>query len=421
MPQADRIIFHADMNAYFASVEELYNPHLRDVPMAVCGDPESRRGIIVAKNEKAKAYGIKTAETIYKALRKCPDLVLRPARHHEYSMFCERANAIYGEYTDLLERASIDESYLDVTGTLHLFGGDAEALAHEIRERIHRELGLTISVGVSYNKYFAKMASDMKKPDAVTVLSRENYQEKLWPLRIGEMHMVGKSAEATLLGMDIRTIGDLANADLAVLRQKLGKHADYLYTNAHGMDRSPVIPPDQVPRAQSIGKHNTYRRNLVSREEINIGIMALADHVATSLRRESFKALVVQVTIKDPDLVVITRQKGLPRPTWLAADLVRACMELVDEHWKEGKPVRLLAVTAMKLVPKEEALEQVTLLDSPADNRQREKGERLEQMIDKIRDKYGSGSITRAGIAFNDIGIHDGHGGGESEEGSAGE
>lgn len=312
MPRSERIIYHCDMNAYFVSVEELYHPELRNVPMAICGDPKSRRGIIVAKNEKAKAFGIKTA-------------------------------------------------------------------------------------------------SDMKKPNAVTLITRENYREKIWPLRIGEMYMVGKAAEAALLGMNIRTVGDLAGADLGTLKRKLGKHADYLYANAHGLDMSPVVPPELTPAAQSIGKHNTFKRDLATRDEIKTGIMALADSVATSLRRERVKCMAVQVTIKDPKLVVITRQKSIP-PTWLAADLVTACMELIDAHWPEGKPVRLLAVTAMKLVPKENVLEQVTLFDSPEDGSSREREERLEMAIDKIRGKYGTGSISKAGIAFNDIGIHDRHG-----------
>lgn len=415
MSRTDRIIFHADMNAYFASVEELYHPELRDVPMAVCGDPESRRGIIVAKNEKAKAYGVKTAETIYQALRKCPALILRPARHNVYGLFCEKANAIYDQYTDLVERASIDESYLDVTGTLHLFGGNAEALAHEIRERIHRELGLTISVGVSYNKYFAKTASDMKKPNAVTVITQENYQERIWPIPIGEMHMVGKAAEATLRGMNIHTIGDLATADLGALQRKLGKHADYLYANANGMDAAPVVPHEETPAAKSIGKHNTFKRDLITREDIKTGIMALSDHVAAHLRSDAVKCLSVQLTVKDTNLAVITRQKTFPSPTWLAADLTKACMELIDTHWKIGRPIRLLAVTAQKLVPKDEVIEQVTLFDTSKADESRKKEERLEFTMDKIRAKYGAGSIAKAGIAFNDIGIHDGHGSPEDQ------
>lgn len=213
----------------------------------------------------------------------------------------------------MVERASIDESYLDVTGTLHLFGGDPVALAHEIRERIHRELGLTISVGVSWNKYFAKTRSDMKKPNAVTVITRENYRQKIWPIKIADMHMVGKRTVPVLVGMNIRTIGDLANCYLPTLQKKLGKHADYLYECAHGLDESPVDPNPAPPK--SIGKHNTFRRDLTSRTEIKTGIMALGDYVAASLRREGFKCRTVQVTIKDPSLVVITRLRHRTTPS----------------------------------------------------------------------------------------------------------
>ncbi len=405
--QRDRVIYHCDMNAYFASVEELFCPELKQVPMAICGDPESRRGIIVAKNQKAKACGVKTAETIIQARKKCPDLVLRPARHHVYGEYCDRANAIYGEYTDLLEWASIDESYLDVTGSLHLFGGDAERLAHEIRMRIQRELGLTISVGVSYNKFFAKMASEIKKPNAVTVLTRENFQEKLWPLPIGDMHMVGKAAEKTLQAMQIWTIGDLAQTDVRILIRKMGKFGEALYANANGLDVSPVIPPEKTPAAKSIGKHNTFRRDLVSREEVRTAVDALSDSVATSLRKAGVKAAAVQITIKDPDFVVITRQKSLDAPSWLAADLAGACMELMDRHWAGWKPIRLLAVTAMKLVPRDEVQEQLTLFDSPDGNAGRAKRERIELAVDKIRRRFGEGSIATANVAFSDIGVHE--------------
>ncbi len=416
MPPPERIIFHADMNAYFASVEELFHPELRDVPMAICGNPESRRGIILAKNERAKKFGVKTAETIFQARKKCPDLVLRPPRRQQYDEYCEKANRIYEQYTDLVERASIDESYLDVTGSLHLFGGDAEGLANEIRERVRRELGLTISVGVSFNKLFAKMASDMKKPNAVTVITRDNYREKLWPLPAGTMLMVGKTTEAALTGMHIRTIGDLAQADPYALERALGKLGAQLHANANGLDMSPVAPAAQARGAQSIGKGVTFRRDLLTRQDILTAISALADGVATSLRKEGLKCQTVQVTIKDPDFAVITRQKGLPAPTWLAADLARACMELMDASWRDGKPIRLLAVTALKLMPKESAVEQLTLFESETEAVGREKKERLELAMDAIRKKYGAGSISTAGVAYNDLGIHEGYGDAEQED-----
>lgn len=400
----ERTIFHCDMNAYFASVEELFEPGLKDVPMAICGDPESRRGIIVAKNEKAKAYGIKTAETIYQAKKKCPRLVLRPARHRVYSEYCKKANAIYEKYTDLLEMASIDESYLDVTGSLKLFQKSAEQLANEIRLRIQSELGLTISVGVSYNKFFAKMASDMKKPNAVTILTRENYKDLLWPLPIGEMHMVGKASEAALRKMNIRTIGDLAALDERTLIKVFGKYGEFLFTNAHGLDRSEVLAIDAISEAQSIGNGITFRRDLVTREDILTGLTALSDTVSSRLRHAGLKCRALQVTIKDPNLKVITRQKAL-NPTWLMADLIACAMELVEANWQIGKPIRLLTITAMRLSDKDDAPEQLSFLAPEVDEDEKKAHESLARAMDEIRKKYGDESITTANIIKNDLGI----------------
>lgn len=405
----DRAILHCDMNAYFASVEELFHPELRKVPMAVCGNPESRRGIVVAKNALAKAAGVKTAETIYEAKRKCPDLVLRPARRGAYSEFYHLANGIYQQYTDLVEPASIDESYLDVTGSLALFGMDAKALADQIRERIFGELGLTISVGVSYNKFFAKMASEMQKPNATTVLSRDNYRQTLWRLPIGEMYMVGHAAQDTFAAMNIHSIGDLARADPTLLCKKLGKHGESLYACAHGLDASPVLPVGAVQEPKSIGNGLTFKRDLRSRQDILTAVTALSDTVATRLRGCGMKCTGVQVTIKNPELRVITRQKGLSAPTWLAADLTAGCMGLIEQHWRIGSPIRLLTVTAQKLVPKDAACEQLTLFQAETDA-SREKKERLEFALDDIRKRFGGTAITTAAIAKNDLGIHEEYG-----------
>ena len=191
---ADRIIFHCDLNCFFASVELLDKPALQDVPVAVCGDPASRHGIILAKNEPAKQMGVQTAETVWQAKQKCPHLVLLPPHHNLYADYSRQVNAIYGQYTDLVEPFGIDESWLDVTGSLHLFGGDARQLADDIRGRLRQELGLTISVGVSFNKVFAKLGSDYKKPDATTVISRENWRDMVWPLPVGDLLYVGRAA-----------------------------------------------------------------------------------------------------------------------------------------------------------------------------------------------------------------------------------
>ena len=213
----DRVIFHCDLNCFYASVELLSHPELREVPVAVAGDPASRHGIILAKNEPAKQCGVKTAETIWQAKKKCPNLVLLPAHHKLYREYSNKVNAIYDEYTDLAESFGIDESWLDVTNTLHLFGGDAVALADGLRDRLRRELGLTISVGVSFNKVFAKLGSDYKKPDATTVITRENFRQIVWPLPVSDLLYVGRAAAETFQRFGVKTIGDLAAFDRQAL------------------------------------------------------------------------------------------------------------------------------------------------------------------------------------------------------------
>ena len=238
----ERVIFHCDLNSFYASVELLDHPELRHLPVAVCGDPDSRHGIILAKNEPAKTFGVKTAETIWQARKKCPDLVLLPAHHDKYREVSRRVNRIYQEYTDLVEPFGIDESWLDLTGTLHLFGGNARALADQIRDRLRGELGLTISVGVSFNKVFAKLGSDYKKPDATTVITRENFRQIVWPLPVTDLLYVGRAAAQTFQKFNIRTIGDLARFDRESLFTLLGKNGAQLHDFACGLDRSPVAP-----------------------------------------------------------------------------------------------------------------------------------------------------------------------------------
>ena len=237
---SDRIIFHADCNNFFASCECLERPDLRLVPMAVAGDPESRKGIVVAKNELAKKAGVKTTDTVYQAQRKCPGIVFLPPRHHFYSEISKRVNAIYLEYTNLVEPASIDESYIDMTSTVTALRTTPVALADELRRRMREEIGITISVGVSFCKVLAKMGSDYKKPDATTLITRENFKDLLWPLPVGELFMAGKAAVATMNKKYIRTIGDLARQTPEAMHNLLGKHGDLLWRYANGIDDEPV-------------------------------------------------------------------------------------------------------------------------------------------------------------------------------------
>lgn len=391
----DRTILHCDLNSFYASVELLDHPELRDRPVAVCGDPESRHGIILAKNEPAKAFQVKTAETIWQARRKCPDLVLLPAHHGKYRAYSKKVNAIYERYTDLVEPFSIDESWLDVTGTLHLFGGDGRALADRIRRAVREELGLTVSVGVSFNKVFAKMGSDYKKPDATTVITRENFKDLLWPLPMTDLLFVGKAAARVLAEYGIRTVGDLARFDREALGNILGKGGYTLHDYAAGEEHAPVVPARDLPGPKSVGSGLTYPRNLRGWAELRSALTELADEVAARLRRHALKCTAVQVTIRDPDFKDICRQKKLAAPTYVSRDLAEAAMELVKASWREKAPVRALTVTAQNLVEEVDAGEQLDLFAANAAPR-RDKLEKLEKAMDGIRDRFGREAISPA-------------------------
>lgn len=410
MEPKDRIIFHIDCNAFFASVEEVFHPELKEVPMAICGNPESRRGIILAKNDKAKAFGVQTAETIWQAQRKCPGLVLRPARHHIYREYCEKINAIYEQYTDRVERFSIDESFLDVTASLHLFGGDAVKLADEIRERIARETKVTVSVGVSFNKTFAKMGSDMKKPNATTVITRDNFRQVIWKLPVSAMFMVGKSTAKTLRGMRIQTIGDLARADEKLLCKRLGKMGEMLHSNTNGLDTSPVLLAGEKSPPHSVGNGITFKRNLLTEADIRTAVTALADTVAFRLRKASVKCTTLQVTIKDTNLKVITRQKPLSYPCWIAADIAAEALEIIQSSWHVGTPIRMLAITGQKLVGGDETKEQLSFFVQPEHLKTRDRREKLEYTVDGIRAAFGKESISPGSSIRNDLGIHEKYG-----------
>ena len=395
----DRVIFHCDCNGFYASVELLEHPELRDRPVAVCGDPRSRHGIILAKNEPAKAFGVKTAETIWQARKKCPDLVLLPAHHDKYRAMSRRVNALYERYTDLVEPFGIDESWLDVTGTLHLFGGDPVALADRIRGEVRRELGVTISVGVSFNKIFAKLGSDYKKPDATTLITEEDLQAIVWPLPVTDLLYVGRAAARTLERYGVRTIGQLAAFDRQALTALLGKQGGQLWNYANGLENSPVAPAGQYTPPKSVGNGETFPRDLITREEVHRGVALLADQVAVRLRRHRMKAATLQVTIRAPDFKDICRQRPLPAPTCTARELTRAAMDILEHSWKAGAPIRAITLTAQNLIPEEEAAEQLGLF-APEEPKRRDRAEKLERVVDQLREKYGHDAVTSAALAM---------------------
>lgn len=390
--KTNRTILHCDLNSFFASVELLSYPELRDVPVAVCGDPASRHGIILAKNEPAKKYGIVTAETIWQAKKKCPALVLLPPHHDRYQVYSRKVNDIYERYTDLVEPFSIDESWLDITGSAHLFGSDAKKIADEIRDRVHDELGLTLSVGVSFNKIFAKLGSDYKKPDATTVISPENWREIVWPLPVGALLFVGNTARTLLAQYGIATIGQLAACKPEMLETLMGKAGVQLWEYANGLEQESVRARGDREPIKSVGNGTTFSQNLTRREQVQAGVAMLADSVAMRLRAGNLYACGVQITLRTPDFKNITRQKQLSAPTHLMRDLTQAALELIESAWKPPAPIRMLTVTAISLVSSDAAFEQVSLFDTGAAPR-RDRQEKIEKTMDTIREKFGTDAI----------------------------
>ncbi|MDD6174933.1 MAG: DNA polymerase IV [Firmicutes bacterium] len=387
----ERTILHCDCNGFFASVECVRRPELRTVPMAVCGDPENRHGIILAKNELAKRFGVATAETIWQAKKKCPQLVLVAPHHEEYARYSRLVNAIYQQYTDRVEPFGIDESWLDVTGCEALFG-DGETIAAALRRRVREETGLTISVGVSFNKIFAKLGSDYKKPDATTVISRENFRQIVWPLPVSDLLYVGRAASETLRRIGITTIGELAHADRKSLELALGKLGDQLLTYANGEDESPVRRSDEKREIKSVGNGMTFPTDLRTEEEIRPCVLALADSVATRLRRHGLRGRVVQVTVRTADFRDIQRQRLLETPTCIAQEIAAQAMELIRLARKHSEPLRMITVTAAS-VTDSDCGEQLNLFEAGRPER-REKQERAERAMDQIRKKYGTEAVS---------------------------
>lgn len=386
-PAMENGILHVDMNNFYASVETLFAPQYANVPMAVAGDQESRHGIILAKNMLAKQMGVKTAEPIWQAKRKCPDLQLVKPHRERYVHYSRLAKEIYSRFTDQVESFSLDECWLDVYGSERLFG-DGEAIAHKIRCAVKEELGLTVSVGVSYNKVFAKLGSDYKKPDAVTVFGRAEMESVIWKLPAQALLFVGPHTGKTLEKFGIHTIGDIARMELPAMRRMLGKTGEALWTYANGLDDFPVGVMGTGEPPKTIGNSTTLPHDVTTEEEIRRTLLELAESVASRLRNQGMKAGEVQITVKSGDFQEYQRQCRLEPPVCDARSLYRAALELYrreNRHWA----VRLLGLRAGKLV--DAAQVQISFFDD-ADGLERE--ERLESAVDALRERFGSRSVT---------------------------
>lgn len=388
----DKKILHCDMNNFFASVELLSLPELKDKPVAVCGDPAKRHGIILAKNNLAKSFGVVTAETIWSAKKKCADLVLIPPHYSEYQKYSKLINEIYYRYTDLIEPFSIDESWLDVSGSTALFG-DAVNIANDIRDTVKKELGLTLSVGVSFNKIFAKMGSEYKKPDATTVISADNFKDMLWPMPASEFFFVGKASAKKLASIGIQTIGDLANANPASVSSLLGKNGVMLIDYANGRAESEVTPYLKRSLPKSISHGMTFAKDLCRLDEVKAALRALSDNVASRLRSESLFAGAVKLDIKDPSFQTSSHQRQLAAFTNSTDEIYEAALKLYEAFPNKPVKIRLLALATINL-SKEKVADQISLFDSP--NVNKEKNAKLDSALDNIRGKYGKSSLKYA-------------------------
>ena len=385
-----KVILHCDCNNFYASVELLKFPELRDKPVAVAGDPEGRHGIILAKNMAAKRFGVQTAETIWQAKRKCPKLILLPPHFDRYSDISRRVNEIYLSVTDQVEPFSVDASWLDVTGSQRLFG-DGKTIADELRRRVREEIGITISVGVSDNRYWAKLGSDYKKPDATTVITQENVADILYPLPVQDMLFVGRAAAEVLRRHGVTTIGQLASIPRESLTRWLGKQGEGCYTMVHGLDDAPVRRWGDTEQVKSVGNGMTYAHDLVGEEAWKAGLMPLCDSVGSRLRAQHLKCRTVTVQIKDPQFKVISRQRTLPAPTNLTKVLFRESLSILRQCWRPDAPIRLLTVTASTLCREDEETVQMSFFaDSQPDDPRQSK---IERAIDGVRKRFGKDAI----------------------------
>lgn len=387
----ERTIIHSDMNCFYASVEMLHHPELAGKPLAVGGDPEARHGIVLTANYIAKKSGVKTGMALWQAKQVCPEIIFVPPRMDLYLRFSRMAQEIYSEYTDLREPFGIDESWLDVSASTSI-KGDGMKIANEISKRIKHELGVTVSIGVSWNKIFAKLGSDYKKPDAITEFSRENYKNLAWNLPAGDLIYVGRSTNKKLQTLGIKTIGELANTEPAILENRLGKMGLVLHTFANGWDETPVCVEGYQAPIKSIGNSTTTPRDLVNDLDVKIILMALSESVASRLRENGFQCKVVEISIRDNELYHFSRQCKLKRPTNITDEIVQAAYRLFKDNYRWEHPIRSLGVRGCDLVSDDMPYQ----LDLFISEQKREKLEKMDQVVDEIRARFGYQSIQRA-------------------------
>lgn len=384
----DRTILHIDMNNCYASIEAVYNPKLKGKPVAVVGDPEARHGIVLAKSQEAKICGVTTGNPIWKAKQDCPDIILIPPHYDWYLKHSRMAKAMYYEYTDMVETLGLDECWLDVTGSLKIYGS-GKAIADEIRTRMKESLGVSVSIGVSWNKMFAKLGSDHKKPDATTVFEREDMESLIWSLPVSEMWGSGWATTPKLHGLGIFTIGDLAHTRPDILKSKFGVFGHQLWAVANGYDITVVEGHENDP-IKSFGNSTTTPRDLTNEEDIKITLYVLAESVAKRMREQDFKCRTVQIWIRFADMTGIERQATLSQPVSNSQDIFDMSLTLFRDNCEKGRPIRGLGVRGCNL----ESGTYVQESFMPEQKRSLRRDD-LEKTIDALRSRYGHFVVQR--------------------------
>ena len=383
-----RIIIHSDLNNFFASVECLKKPWLKSAPMAVAGDTESRHGIILAKNAVAASFGVKTAEPIWKAKRKCPQLITVPPHYDDYVIISRKVRHIYEEYSNLIEAFGIDECWIDISDIARDFS-EGERIADEIRDKISKQINITASCGVSFNKTFAKLGSDMKKPDATTVITDDDFREKIWELPVDRLLYVGRSTSASLINANIHTIGDIAQTDVKSLEMLFGKNGRALWLNANGKDDSPVINSSSSGVLKSVSNSVTLPRDISTDEDARIVLLSLCEKVSARMRRLGAKCHTVQLHVRDSELRSYERQIRLDVPARTVDSIFKAVYTLYLSN-STGMNIRSLGVCGCDLVYDDEAQLMIT-----EDSERAYKLEQIDTIADSIRQKYGRAALTR--------------------------
>lgn len=394
----DRKILHIDADAFYASVECLYHPALRGKPVAVCGDAEQRHGIVLAKNQFAKQFGIKTGEAIWQAKEKCPKLQILSARFDLYLEFSGYLREIYLRYTDQVENFGLDEAWCDVTGSAGLFGNSA-AIAKEISETVRRELGITVSVGIAWNKVFAKLGSDYRKPNGITEFTRENYRELIWPRPASDLLYVGPATSRKLDGYGIHTIGQLAQTDSKWLRRLLGKWGGYLWQFANGLDITPVALFGTESPVKSVGNSITTYRDIEDCAEAWQVILHLSESVSWRLRENALRCRTIEISCRDNQLSCAGTQIRLAAPTFLTEEIAAAAFRLLRKHDSFYRPLRSIGVRGMDVVGLDCGM-QLSFTDNPDKQGRLEK---IESCVDQLRKRFGHESVCRASLLRADI------------------